>query len=181
MRHGWFWIVVLLAVMVHGCGPSQKEVEKAVGALAQGLEAIPIEPQDIMDGVEGNTSSFAIESEEGDILIQCDITLVNPKFIRMNTRWTFDAFLAADSAYAMSGSVSLKVNGNVNMSSYAGKGSFDLDFEGGPVESIRMVYKESNNAGSITEFKANGRTVRFLDLNPVGRRMAKAFQRVMAQ
>jgi len=181
MRVRGVWIVFFLCLLIQGCGPSQKEVEEAVEAVAQGLEAISIEPQDIIDGVDGNTSTFAIESEEEDILITCDITLVNPRYMRMNTFWTFDDFLAAGSTYAVSGSVALHINGNVDMSSYAGKGTFDLGFRGGPVERLYMVYKETNAMGSIMEFKANDKEVRYLDLGPIGRRMEKAFQRVMVE
>ena len=95
---------------------------------------------------------------------------------------TFAAYHEAKHALGVvNGTVALRINGNVDMSSYAGKGTFELDLKGGPVESLFMAYKESNTMGSITKFKANDKEVRYLDLTPVGRRMEKAFVHVMKE
>ena len=57
----FFWN---LLVLTSGCGPSEEDIYQAMDAVVQGIESIPFERQDFIDGLHGISSSFAIESEE---------------------------------------------------------------------------------------------------------------------
>ena len=170
------FIAVILLVFASGCGPSQEDIQQAIDVIAQGIEAIPIESQDVLDGLDGNSSSFSIESEEKDILIECVATLVNPNYQRMNIKWTFTNFKSVDSGYAINGTIDLKLNGWLNMSTYAGKAVFTFDLDGGEIDSLYLVYTENNRTGKINTLKANGKTSRFPDVVKISKRLEVAFQ-----
>jgi len=170
------FIAIILLVFASACGPSQEDIQQAIDVIAQGIEAIPIESQDVLDGLDGNSSSFSIESEENDILIECVATLVNPNYQRMNIKWTFTNFKSVNSGYAINGTIDLKLNGALNMSTYAGKAVFIFDLDGGVIESLNFVYTENNRIGKINTFKANNKTIRSLDVVKISKRFETAFQ-----
>ena len=170
------FIAMILLVFASGCGPSQVDIQRVIDVIAQGIEAIPIEAQDFLDGLDGHSSSFAIESYEKDILIECTATLINPGSQKMNVKWTFTNFKDVDSGYALNGTIDLKLNGAMNMSFYTGKAVFTFDLEGGKIDSLYFVYTENNRTGKIDTFKVNDKTIRSLDVGQISKRMEVAFK-----
>lgn len=174
-------LLVALCISIAGCGPSPEEIQQAVESIAQGIESMPIEMKDLTDGLRGNRSAFAIESMEADVLVECDFELVNPNYMRNTILWTFTNYKATNSNYSIDGTVEMKINGDLNMSNYAGRAMLDLTLKGGPIEKISLTYKEDNSTGDITEFKVNRKLMESYNKVQISQRLAQAFSRVMVK
>jgi len=47
------FIAIILLVFASGCGPSQEDIQQAIDVIAQGIEATPIEAQDVLEKKQG--------------------------------------------------------------------------------------------------------------------------------
>lgn len=175
MRNSLYMVSVLLFI-ISSCGPSPEDVQSAMNAIALGIESVPITSQHIGDGVFGNSSSFTIESEKGDIFIDGDVKLVKKNFQRTTINWSYANFKTLDFDYTVNGTINLKMNSTLDMSTYASKAVFDFFIDGGKVSKLHFEYKDNNNKAETAVFKVNNKNMSNLDQAAINQRLEKAFR-----